>query len=80
MQQYTSVAASALVSNTFTRYIIAGSIVIVSIPMFENLGVHHALTVFAAISCLFTPLPFILYFRAKRKEKRDGASGANYEE
>ena len=38
MQRYTSVAASALVSNTFTRYVIGGSIVIVSIPMFENLG------------------------------------------
>ncbi|KAJ9606827.1 hypothetical protein H2200_008837 [Cladophialophora chaetospira] len=66
MQRYSSFAASALVSNTFTRYVVAGSIVIVSIPMFENLGVHHALTIFAAISCAFTPLPFFLYINAKR--------------
>jgi hypothetical protein len=67
MQQYTSVAASALVSNTFTRYVVGGSIVIVSIPLFENLGVHRALTIFAAISTAFTPMPFLLYFNAKRK-------------
>ena len=66
MQRYTSVAASALVSNTFTRYVVAGSIVVVSIPMFENLGVHHVLTIFASISCAFTPVPFFLYFNAKR--------------
>jgi hypothetical protein len=66
MQRYQSVAPSALVSNTFTRYVVGGIIVIVTIPMFGNLGVHHALTIFAAISCLFTPVPFALYYNARR--------------
>ncbi|OAP60561.1 hypothetical protein AYL99_05563 [Fonsecaea erecta] len=68
MQRFTSVAASALVSNTFVRYVVAGTVVVLSIPMFENLGVHHALTVFAALSCLFTPVPFLLYVHARQVE------------
>ena len=71
MHKYTSVAASALVSNTFTRYLVGGGIVVVSIPMFENLGVPIALTIFGAISCVFTPVPFLLYLNSKRKERKD---------
>ena len=37
-------AASALVSATFFRYIAAGAMVIVPIPMYSNLGVHWSLT------------------------------------
>ncbi|OAL21400.1 hypothetical protein AYO22_08123 [Fonsecaea multimorphosa] len=74
MQRFTKVAASALVSNTFVRYAVAGSMVVVSIPMFEDLDVHHALTIFAAISCFFTPVPFFLYFHARRAEGRGKVS------
>ncbi|KAK4935462.1 hypothetical protein LTR10_023478 [Elasticomyces elasticus] len=71
MQRYAKVAASALVGITLIRYICGGTMVIVAIPMFENLGVHHALTIFAAISCAFTPLPYILYFRAKKQRNAE---------
>jgi hypothetical protein len=61
IQTFAQHAASALVSITFVRYIVGGAMVTVSIPMYENLGVHHALTVLAAISTAFAPVPFIFY-------------------
>ena len=61
IQTYGQYAASALVSLTFVRYIIGGSMVVVAIPMFENLCIHHAMTVLGAIACAFTPMPYIFY-------------------
>lgn len=69
MQRFTKVAASALVGVTLVRYICGGAMVVVAIPMFGNLGVAHALTIFAAISCAFTPLPYVLYFRARKQNR-----------
>ncbi|KAE9377322.1 MFS general substrate transporter [Stipitochalara longipes BDJ] len=62
MQTFAQYAASALVFVTFVRYICGGAMVVVAIPMFENLGVHHAMTILGAVSCLFVPVPFVLYF------------------
>ncbi|KAE8419683.1 major facilitator superfamily domain-containing protein [Aspergillus pseudocaelatus] len=58
---YELFAASALVSATFFRYIAAGAMVIVSIPMYGNLGVHWSLTLLGCISVLMTPVPYIFY-------------------
>lgn len=58
---YELFAASALVSATFFRYIAAGVMVIVSIPMYKNLGVHWSLTLLGCISILMTPVPFVFY-------------------
>ncbi|KAJ5108955.1 major facilitator superfamily domain-containing protein [Penicillium angulare] len=58
---YEIYAASALVSATFFRYIAAGAMVVVSIPMYSNLGVHWSLTLLGCISLLMTPVPFIFY-------------------
>jgi hypothetical protein len=54
-------AASALVGTTFVRYIVAGGMVEVSIPMYKNLGVHWTLTVLGAISLVMAPVPFLFY-------------------
>lgn len=54
-------AASALVGATFIRYIVAGGMVEVSIPMYKNLGVHWTLTVLGGISLAMAPVPFIFY-------------------
>ena len=72
MQTFAQYAASALVFVTFVRYVCGGAIVVVAIPMFENLGVHHAMSVLGAVSCLFVTVPYVLYFwgariRAKSK-------------
>ncbi|OJI88169.1 hypothetical protein ASPTUDRAFT_135621 [Aspergillus tubingensis CBS 134.48] len=58
---YEIFAASALVSATFMRYIAAGAMVIVSIPMYTNLGVHWSLTLLGCISLLMTPVPYVFY-------------------
>ncbi|KAJ6190599.1 hypothetical protein N7519_000620 [Penicillium mononematosum] len=58
---YELFAASALVSATFFRYIAAGAMVVVSIPMYSNLGVHWSLTLLGCISALMTPVPFVFY-------------------
>lgn len=54
-------AASALVGATFVRYVVAGGMVEVSIPMYKNLGVHWTLTVLGAISLMMAPVPFLFY-------------------
>jgi hypothetical protein len=40
--------------------------VIVSIPMDKNLGVHHAPTVLAGIATAFLPVPYLFYFFGER--------------
>lgn len=54
-------AASALASVTLLRYTVAGGMVIVSIPMFKNMGVHWALTLMACLSTLLTVVPYAFY-------------------
>lgn len=58
---YEFFAASALGSVTFFHYIAAGAMVIVSIPMYSNLGVHWSLTLLGHISAMMTPVPFVFY-------------------
>ena len=54
------------VATTLVRYVVAGGMVIVSIPMYKNLGVHHAPTVLAGIATAFLPVPYLLYFFGER--------------
>lgn len=58
---YELYAASALASATLMRYIAAGVMVVVSIPMYGNLGVHWTLTLLGCISLLMTPVPYVFY-------------------
>ncbi|KAJ5081749.1 MFS general substrate transporter [Penicillium alfredii] len=69
---YERFAASALVSATFMRYIAAGAMVVVSIPMYTDLGVHWSLTLLGFLALLMTPVPYVFYkfghvFRARSK-------------
>lgn len=69
---YEEYAASALVSATFFRYLASGVMVIVTLPMYKNLGVHWALTLLGCISLVMTPVPYVFYryghiFRAHSK-------------
>lgn len=66
IDSYEEYAASALVSLTFVRYVAAGGMVEVAVPMYENLGVHWTLTVLGAISALLVPVPFAFYRYGKQ--------------
>ena len=56
-----------------------GPMVIVSVPMYKNLGVHWALTLVGCLSLLMAPVPFIFYkygaaIRKKSRSATDFAS------
>lgn len=40
--------------------------VVVSIPMYENLGVHHALTIWASIGCVVALVPYGIYLYGEK--------------
>jgi hypothetical protein len=63
---YLEFAASALVMATFMRYVVAGGMVIVGLPMYGNLGVHWTLTILGCLSLLMTPVPYCFYFYGSR--------------
>ncbi|KAB8542139.1 hypothetical protein FH972_025602 [Carpinus fangiana] len=67
-------AASALVAMTFMRYVAAGGMVVVSTPMYKNLGVHWTLTILGCISLLMVPIPYAFYFLGGKKERKESNS------
>ena len=70
IDSYETYSASALASVTFIRYVAAGGMVEVSIPMYTNLGVHWTLTVLGCLSALMVPVPYLFYaFGAKLRSK-----------
>ncbi|KAI9806486.1 MAG: hypothetical protein M1833_003673 [Piccolia ochrophora] len=58
---YETFSASALASLTLIRYVAAGAMVVVALPMYGNLGVPWTLTVLAGISALLVPVPYAFY-------------------
>ena len=46
---------------TCVRYIVAGAVFPASIPMYERLGPHKALTIPAVLATLMAPVPFLLF-------------------
>ncbi|RMY07061.1 hypothetical protein D0867_09485 [Hortaea werneckii] len=58
---YEAFAASALASITLIRYAASGGMVIVSVPFYENMGVHYTLTILACLSALLVPVPYVFY-------------------
>jgi hypothetical protein len=58
---YQIYAASALTFTVFSRYMAAGVMTVVGVPMYNNLGVHYTLTILACISFVMAPVPFLLY-------------------
>ncbi|KAL7807034.1 major facilitator superfamily domain-containing protein [Trichoderma aethiopicum] len=58
---YEMYAASALTMITLVRYVASGGMIEISIPMYENLGVHWALTMLGLIALVFTAVPYAFY-------------------
>ncbi|KXT15615.1 hypothetical protein AC579_5830, partial [Pseudocercospora musae] len=69
---YETLAATALVGMTISRYCVSGPMVIVSVPMYTNLGVHWTLTLLGCLGIMMTPLPYVFYYFgpiARKKSK-----------
>lgn len=58
---YEVCAASALTFVTLVRYLAAGGMTVVGVPMYENLGTHYTLKTLASISAAAVPIPYVLY-------------------
>lgn len=58
---YEIYAASALVFSTLSRYLCAGSMAVVAIPFYENVGHHWTVTILACFSLLLAPIPYVFY-------------------
>jgi hypothetical protein len=61
IDSYEIYAASTLTMITLVRYVAAGGMVEVMIPMYNNLGVHFTLTILACIAVTFTPVPYMFF-------------------
>ncbi|GAA5998745.1 uncharacterized protein JCM10292_007202 [Rhodotorula paludigena] len=61
IDSYGHAAASALSSNSFLRYPIAGGAVLFTGPMYAHLNPHWALTLLASISLVMSCIPFVFY-------------------
>ncbi|EWZ28982.1 major facilitator superfamily domain-containing protein [Fusarium oxysporum Fo47] len=57
-------AASAIAANGILRYTLGAVFPLFTIQMYENLGVSHAGTVFAGLSILLLPIPWLLFSQA----------------
>ncbi|KAL2835483.1 major facilitator superfamily transporter [Aspergillus pseudoustus] len=70
IDSYGQYAASALTFIALVRYLAAGGMTVVGIPMYHNLGVHWTLTVLGVISSLAMPIPYVLYRWGYKLRKR----------
>ena len=61
IEVYQIYAASALMFGSFSRYMAAGVMTVVGVPMYDKLGIHYTLTILACISSVMAPVPFLLY-------------------
>lgn len=61
IEVYQIYAASALMFGSFSRYMAAGAMTVVGVPMYDKLGIHYTLTILACISSVMAPVPFLLY-------------------
>lgn len=61
IDSYEVYAASALTFVALVRYLAAGGMTVVGIPMYKNLGTHWTLTVLGTISAFAVPIPYVLY-------------------
>ncbi|KAF2095328.1 benomyl/methotrexate resistance protein, partial [Rhizodiscina lignyota] len=71
---FDSFAGSALAIGAVIRYVAAGAMIPVSIPMYENLGVHWTLTLLGCISLILTPVPFVMWKFGYAIRKRSRAA------
>ena len=69
IDSYEAYAASALASVTLIRYVAAGGMVEVAIPMYQKLGVHWTLSLLGFLSLLLVPVPYLFYIHGPRIRK-----------
>jgi MFS family permease len=58
---YSRNAASGLVFVSLMRYLAAGAMIEIAIPMYTNIGVTYSLTILGVIGTILAPIPLILY-------------------
>lgn len=58
--------ASAIAANTFLRSSFAGAFPLFIAPMMHNIGVDWGSTIFAVISALLIPIPYLFFVYGKR--------------
>lgn len=56
---FTRYGASAIAANTFLRSSFAGAFPLFIMPMYHNLGVDWATTIFACVAVLLVPVPWL---------------------
>ncbi|MCJ1312163.1 hypothetical protein MMC25_005837 [Agyrium rufum] len=61
IDSYEQFAASALASVTVVRYVAAGGMVEVAIPMYERLGVGVTLSILGGLSAILVPVPYLFW-------------------
>lgn len=67
---FTRYSASAIAANTFVRSIAAGAFPLFVSPMYSKLGVNWGSTVFACVSVVLIPVPFIFFTWGERIRQR----------
>lgn len=63
---YPDHAASVISGNVFLRSIMAAAFPLVGRALYQNLGIGWASSLLGFVSCLFIPLPFVLYYRGEK--------------
>jgi hypothetical protein len=58
---FTRYSPSAIATNTFVRSLVAGAFPLFVWPMYQNIGVDWGSTIFACISVLLLPAPFLFF-------------------
>ncbi|KAJ8606654.1 hypothetical protein MRB53_040790 [Persea americana] len=61
--------ASAIAANGIMRYTLGGVFPLFVVQMYENLGIGWASSVFAFITLIMVPIPFVFYFYGPRVRK-----------
>ena len=62
--------ASASAANGFLRYLFGASFPLFTLQMYEGLGIHWAGSVFAFVSLLLLPVPWLFFWKGKELRKR----------
>jgi hypothetical protein len=70
IDSYEAAAAGALTFVALVRYVAAGVMTVVGVPMYKNLGTHWALTTLAIISTVATPIPYVIHRYGTSLRKR----------
>jgi len=72
---YRPIAASALASNNFVRYLFAAGFPLFAPSMYNQLGTVGATALFAGLTTILAPLPFILHRIGARLRQNSRFSG-----